>query len=405
MASIEKRISKKGEVSYRIKVSLGYDSEGKQIIKHSDTIKFDRSMSPRKIDKELKRLSVLFEEQVKQNQDDNSDNVKSNHITFKELADEWLDLVATTKDQKTSSIERLKSCKERTYKAIGNTEVSKINYRQIQKFILGLSKQGVNQRTGQGLSTKTQKHYICFISDVMKYAIKCGLVTDNPCKNISVVKTEQKEKDIYSLEELKNILEMINEKAPIEYKTFFSLAAYLGLRRGEILGLEYKDFDFDNATVSIVRTSNYRNKTTGIYTSTPKTKSSCRVLAVSKIVLDLVKQLRNEQLSQSIKCGDLWHDTDRLFITWCGQPMHPNTPYTWFERFCNENNLPFKGLHSFRHTFATLAITSGIDVATVSSILGHSQTSTTLNLYTHAVQAANVKAVNVIADLLNGKAA
>lgn len=64
-----------------------------------------------------------------------------------------------------------------------------------------------------------------------------------------------------------------------------------------------------------------------------------------------------------------------------------------------------KGLHSFRHTFATLAITSGIDVATVSSILGHSQTSTTLNLYTHAVQAANVKAVNVIADLLNGKAA
>lgn len=156
MASIEKRISKKGDVSYHIKVSLGYDSEGKQIIKHSDTIKFDKSMSPRKIDKELKRLSVLFEERVKQNQDDNSDKAESNHITFKELADEWLDLVDTTKDQKISSIERLKSCKERTYKAIGNTEVNKINYRQIQKFILGLSKQGVNQRTGQGLSTKTQ---------------------------------------------------------------------------------------------------------------------------------------------------------------------------------------------------------------------------------------------------------
>ncbi|MGN0476056.1 MAG: tyrosine-type recombinase/integrase, partial [Ruminococcus sp.] len=114
-------------------------------------------------------------------------------------------------------------------------------------------------------------------------------------------------------------------------------------------------------------------------------------------------QLKNEQLDQSIKCGDLWHDTDRLFITWCGEPMHPNTPYTWLERFCDENKLPFKGLHSFRHTFATQAITSGTDVATVSSILGHSQTSTTLNLYTHAVQAANVKAINVMADLISEK--
>lgn len=403
MASIEKRISKKGEVSYRIKVSLGYDSNGKQIIERSDTIKFDSGMTSRKIDKELKRLSVLFEEQVKQNQDDNTNKVASNHITFKELADEWLDLVTTTKDQKISSIERLKSCKERTYNAIGKTEVKKITYRQIQKFILDLSKQGVNQRTGQGLSTKTQKHYICFISDVMKYAIKCGIIISNPCKNISVVKTEQKEKDIYSLEELKSILAKINEKAPTDYKTFFAITSYLGLRRGEVLGLEYKDFDFDNSTVSIVRTSNYRNKATGIYTSTPKTKSSCRVLAVPDIVLDLVKQLKNEQADQSIKCGDLWHDTDRLFITWCGEPMHPNTPYTWLERFCDENKLPFKGLHSFRHTFATQAITSGTDVVTVSSILGHSQTSTTLNLYTHAVQAANVKAINVMADLISDK--
>lgn len=403
MASIEKRISKKGEVSYRIKVSCGYDSDGKQIIERSDTIKFDCDMTQKQIEKELRRQAVLFEEQVKNNTHDNMDKVADNHITFQALADEWLSLVSVTKDQKISSIERLKSCKERTYKAIGKTEVKKISYRQIQKFILSLSSEGVNQKTGKGLSTKTQKHYLCFISDVMKYAIKCGIIVNNPCKNISVVKTDTKEKDIYSLEELKLILAKINEKAPIDYKTFFAISSYLGLRRGEVLGLEYKDFDFDNATVSIVRTSNYRNKTTGIYTSTPKTKSSQRVLAVPDIILDLVKQLKSKQSEQRAKCGDLWHDTDRLFVTWCGTPMHPNTPYTWLERFCDENNLPFKGLHSFRHTFATQAITSGTDVATVSSILGHSQTSTTLNLYTHAVQAANVKAINVMADLLSCK--
>ena len=405
MASIEKRHTKKGD-TYRFKVSLGYDSSGKQRFVRSETIKFDSGMTQKQIDKELTRLSVLFEEQVKKdNTNDSGDVIENAHISFQDLANEWLDMIAAAQKQKASSIERLKTCRERTYKAIGKTEVKKITYRQIQSFIRSLSKQGVNQRTGKGLSAKTQKHYLWFISDVMNYAIKCEIITNNPCKNIDVfnVGSENKEKDIYSLEELKSILAKINEQAPTDYKTFITIMAYLGLRRGEVLGLEYKDFDFINKTVSIVRTSNYRNKTTGIYTSTPKTKTSRRVLAVPDVVIDLVKKLQSEQADQCIKCGDLWHDTDRLFITWCGEPMHPNTPYTWLERFCESNNFPFKGLHAFRHTFATQAITSGTDVATVSSVLGHSQTSTTLNLYTHAVQAANVKAINVMADLLSDK--
>lgn len=394
MAYIQKKTNAKGETIYKIKVSCGYDINGKQVT-HTLTYKPKPNMTAKQIEREVNRQAVLFEE------DCNNDALSNKRIKFSNLADEWLTMVEATHEQKTSSIERLKSCKERTYNAIGNLYIDKITFRHIQKFILSLAQNGVNQRTGKGLSTKTQKHYICFISDVLKYAIKCGFITDNPCKNISVVKADKKEKDIYSLDELKSILSKINNQAPTDYKVFFSLMAYLGLRRGEVLGLEYKDFDFTNKTVSIVRTSNYRNKTTGIYTSTPKTKTSCRVLSVPDVILDLVKQIKGEQLDQCIKCGDLWHKTDRLFITWCGEPMHPNTPYTWFQRFCEANNLPFKGLHSFRHTFATQAITNGTDVATVSSVLGHSQTSTTLNLYTHAVQTANVKVINVMNDLIN----
>lgn len=234
----------------------------------------------------------------------------------------------------------------------------------------------------------------------MKYAIKCGLITNNPCKNISVVKTEKKEKAVYSLEELKEILSRINKKAPTDYKIFFMLIAYCGLRRGEALGLEYKDFDFEKGTVSIVRTSNYRNKSTGIYTSTPKTKTSFRTLVLPQEVLQLIPILKSEHTIQKNKCGDLWHDTDRLFITWCGQPMHPNTPYTWLQRFCERENVSFKGLHSFRHFVATQALASGIDVKSVSAMLGHSQTSTTLNIYAHATQQTNKKALTSVANLL-----
>lgn len=396
MANIQKRVNKQGQVSYRIKVFNGYSFDGKQIVK-TMTWKPEIGMTERQAEKEVQRQAFIFEEKCKNNL------IPEKSVKFKDLAEEWLNLISVTKEQKIGSIERLKSCKERTYKAIGNITVDKLSYRQIQQFILSLAQKGVNQKTGEGLSEKTQKHYICFISDVMKYAIKCGLIINNPCKNISVVKTEKKEKEVYSLEELKEILNRINKKAPSDYKIFFMLIAYCGLRRGEALGLEYKDFDFEKGTVSIVRTSNYRNKSTGIYTSTPKTKTSFRTLVLPQEVLQLIPILKAEQTAQKNKCGDLWNKTDRLFITWCGQPMHPNTPYTWFERFCEEESLPFKGLHSFRHSFATQAITGGVDISTVSSILGHSQTSTTLNIYTHAVQTANVRAMNVVADLINGK--
>lgn len=396
MANIQKRVNKQGQVSYRIKVFNGYSFDGKQLVK-TMTWKPETGMTERQAEKEVQRQAFIFEEKCKNNL------IPEKSVKFKDLAEEWLNLISVTKEQKISSIERLKSCKERTYKAIGNITVDKLSYRQIQQFILSLAQKGVNQKTGEGLSEKTQKHYICFISDVMKYAIKCGLITNNPCKNISVVKTEKKEKAVYSLEELKEILSRINKKAPTDYKIFFMLIAYCGLRRGEALGLEYKDFDFEKGTVSIARTSNYRNKSTGIYTSTPKTKTSFRTLVLPQEVLQLIPILKSEHTIQKNKCGDLWNETDRLFITWCGQPMHPNTPYTWFERFCEEENLPFKGLHSFRHSFATQAITGGVDISTVSSILGHSQTSTTLNIYTHAVQTANVRAMNVVADLINGK--
>ena len=118
-------------------------------------------------------------------------------------------------------------------------------------------------------------------------------------------------------------------------------------------------------------------------------------------ILNLIKQLKKEQQERSKKIGDLWEENDRLFVTWCGKPMHPNTPYTWLKRFCDNEDIPFKGLHSFRHSVATQAITNGVDIKTVSAILGHSQTSTTLNIYAHAVQKSNTKALNLIAELLD----
>ena len=408
MANITKRMTKSG-ATYRIKVSLGYDETYKQITK-SMTFKPKSGMTERQIKTELNRQAVLFEEKTKQEYAehlrrvemglDDDTSLTARRVRFEPLAEEWIELMETTHEMKPATIIRIKTMRERTYKAIGNIYVDVLNYRQIQKFITSLAKKGVNKHTGGGLSQKTQKHYVTFISDVLSYARTCGLITDNPCTKVKTVKTGEKEKEIYSLEELKTLLNLINEKADLQHRVMFNLLAYCGMRRGELMGLEFKDIDFENNTLEIVRTSNYQNGDTGIYTSTPKTKSSIRELYLQPDLVKLIKEWQQEQQETAEKCGDLWAYSDRLFINWCGEPMRPYYPYKWLKDFCEKEHVPFKGLHSFRHTVATQSIVNGADVSTVSAILGHSTVSTTLNIYTHAVRKAKAKAANLMAGLI-----
>ena len=403
------RETKNGTV-YFIRVSLGYIN-GKQQTKGM-TYRPEKGMSPRAIEKELNRQAVLFEEKAKQEyalqlqreadrqeQENNEIEFAKKHMTFQELAEEWVSLQEETHELKNSSLLRMKSCRERTYKAIGDVLVSKLTYRKIQAFITSLGRIGVNQKTGLGLSKKTQKHYLTFISDVMLYAKKCGYIDNNPCRDITFTKSAKTEKEVYSLDEAKALLAAIDDKAPLKYKLFFNLLAYCGMRRGEALGLEYKDINFETSVLSIRRTSNY-HQGYGVYTDTPKTDSSYRSLYIQPKILTLIKLLKSEQKQQAIACGDQWVNTDRLFIKWNGEPLHPSAPYKWLKRFCEHENLPFKALHSFRHFVASQALASGVDAKSVSSMLGHSQTSTTLNIYAHVIQQTNENALNSIANLL-----
>ena len=102
------------------------------------------------------------------------------------------------------------------------------------------------------------------------------LVSDNPCRKVTIPKGEVKEKPIYSQEEIAQLLTAINGE-DIKYRAFFYLIAYSGFRRSEMLGLEWKDIDFENNIISIKRTSNYTSER-GIYTDTTKAKRSKRVL-------------------------------------------------------------------------------------------------------------------------------
>ncbi len=177
---------------------------------------------------------------------------------------------------------------------------------------------------------------------------------------------------------------------------------YTGMRIGELNGLEWKDIDFDNEMIVIERTSQYVSGM-GIITKDPKNKTSARVSKYPSMLFKLLKEYRAWQNKERLKMGDRWIDTDRLFTKYNGEAISPSTLWKWFTQFLEGAGLSHITIHSLRHTNATLLISGGVDVRTVSKRLGHSQTSTTMNIYAHAIASADEKAADTLQDILNPK--
>ena len=385
MASYEKRGN-----SYRIKSSCGYNSEGKQVFQRM-TWTPDPNMTPKQIEKELNRQCVLFDEACKK-------GFVTSPVKFKDFAEQWFEDYANL-NLRSTTLARERQLTGRVYDAIGHIRLDKLNARIIQKFINSLTAEGTNQTTGKGLSKKTMTHYLSFISKVLDYAIKMDMLGSNPCKKVTIPKGSVKERVIYSVDETERFFKIMQE-APLKYRVFFTLVTYTGMRRGEMLGLEWHDINFDTGIIHIQRTSNY-TKARGIYTDDTKTKGSNRFVKVPQDMLDMLSGFRKAQQIESENVGDKWHDSDRLFVKWDGRPMNPQTPYGWLKEFCEDHDFPFHGIHQFRHLYASFLIGAGIDVATVSGSLGHNNQVTTLSIYSHMFKEFQAKACDAVVNALN----
>ena len=387
MANIRKRGN-----TYQIRVSCGYDTNGKQV-SQTMTWKPTEGMTPKQIEKEVQRQAWPFEEKCLKGQ-------VTATVKFEEFAEQWFEEYAKL-NLRNTSYERMKQLTNRVYPAIGYLRLDKITGRHIQQFVNDLMLNGKNMLNGNPISRKTVVHHLSFISDVFAYAVKMDMISDNPCRKVTVPKGEKKEKEIYTIKEVEQLLTLL-EQEPMKYRTFFTLAIYSGFRRGELLGLEWKDIDFENSIISVRRTSNYSPKK-GIYTDTTKTKKSQRSLKFPPVVMNMLKEFQQEQNRDKERLGNKWVDCDRLFTKWNGAPMNNQTPYGWLKEFCEKNNMRFCDVHSMRHFNASVLINAGVDAAAVSSALGHSCVGTTTNIYCHVFQEAQVRVSDAITAALDFK--
>ena len=385
MASIRKR--KTG--SYEIKVFCGYHMDGKQKYQYKSYYP-SPGMTQKQIEKEVQKQAFIFEDECQRGR-------KTASIRFEQFAEQWFEEYASI-NLRPTSLQRMRQATQRVYPVFGKMRMDKITSRDIQLFITELLSTEKNKRTGKPLSRKTAIHHLNLISDVFTYAIRMEMLNDNPCRRVFVPKMEHEEKEIFTIDQVKTLFEGLHSE-PTKFQVYLQLAVYSGFRRSEMLGLEWKDIDFENDLIHIRRTSQYTAEL-GIYTDTTKTRKSKRVSKMPKYIMELLGQFKQEQDAEIERIGSKWEDHDRLFTKWNGAPMNPQTPFEWLQGYCERINVPFKNIHSLRHLHASLLIFQGVDVVAVSSDMGHSEISTTLNMYSHMFQETRARNCEAISSAL-----
>ena len=378
-------ITKRGD-TYRIRTSCGYDVNGKQVMR-SMTYKPQPGMSDKQIEKEVNRQAVLFEEQNKQGQ-------VLTAAKFETFAREWF------KDYAEIKLKRLTLCsyhrmERRMYEEIGHIRVDRISPLDIQRYIRSL--------INEGLASNSVKNHVRLVSVILNYAIKKRVIQYNPCVTADFPKNEETELDFYSMDEARQFLELLSKEkqSNFQYEVFFTLAIYTGCRRGELLGLEWKDVDFDNSVISINRAYYYDSWDKVEYTDTPKSATSKRSLKLPEHVMQTLTKLHEWQDQRREVAGGSWIETDRLFTNRDGQSLTTTAPEYFFRRFCDRTGMRKVKIHSFCHFNARVLINSGVDVVSVQNALGHSQASTTLNFYSHAFNTLQTRVMEAVSNAIN----
>ncbi len=303
---------------------------------------------------------------------------------------------------KPSSYEHYRdNCEKHICPVLGQLTLKKLTPRVIQRFLNEQARSG-NLRTGGPLSTKSMRNMRVVLDVALKQALAEDLIQSNPVP-LTVVKSCRTPKPQVMTDEMQEAL----EKYLFEHKNRFHpailLALYTGMRRGEICALRWKDYDERTGRLSVRETvrrlTNYDARPgepkTKLVFNEVKTDSSERELSMPPILREVLHQQKLRFTREHhVPTGD-----DFIFFSTTGGVLDPDNLQHYFSDLLKKLGLEHVKFHAIRHTFATRAIENGIDVSTVSGILGHADVTTTTHFYVHPRDKAMSRAMQTIAPI------
>lgn len=305
------------------------------------------------------------------------DLTEQSRITLSEWLDQWLVCMEGT--VRPSTLTGYRSYIENHIRPdLGEKRISQIKAADIQKFY---------DRMSQTLASGTVRRIHTVLHGIMKTAQQARLIPRNPVDEVIPPKFSYQQKNVLTDEQLEIFLDAVKEDAV--WSDFFYTEIMTGLRRGEICGLRWEDFNEADRTLKVCRTVR-REKGGGLTTGDTKTYAGTRKIILPPSVAEVFKKRKQAALTE-------WIFPNPLHLE---QPADPSSAYYRMKLLLKRANLPDIRFHDLRHTFATHALTSGVDVKTLSGILGHTRAAFTLDTYTHTTGDMQKRAAEIVGEFL-----
>lgn len=313
------------------------------------------------------------------------------NMTLGEWLDKWISkfMIFTVREGTLSAYKSLIEHQVRPY--LGNRSLSTLTTNDIQKFYNTVKKQGRvshDKTRGMELADSMVRKIHMLLHESLDTAMRQRLIVNNPTNGTTIPKNNYPAKQILNDEQLERFMEII--KSDERWHDFFYTELTTGLRRGEICGLRWEDFDEQNGKLKI-RRSVGRIKNGVLPVGETKTETGMREILLPPSTVELLSKRKENAVGNWI-FPNFYHPEE---------PLNPQSAYTHIKVLLKKAELPLIRFHDLRHTFATHAIAGGVDAKTLSGILGHTNASFTLDTYTHVTTDMQKNAAKIVGNFMD----
>lgn len=278
-------------------------------------------------------------------------------MTFASFVGEWKEKYASKQNAPCTYETYITLLQNQIFPTFGHKRMDQINAIKVLNFLETLSKDGMRSDGKRGhLSSAIIQCYYCILKNIFSRAVEWKVFKENSVARIKKPKVESKKVKVYSEEQVNILMNHIANEDP-KWQMIITLAISTGMRRGEIIGLEWEHVDLEKGKIFIQQTLTH-TKEKGYVFKEPKTKNSIGTMSLAPSVTEQLRQYKLNKNKEKLRLGDNWDGRERflLFSTWDGKPMYPSTISSWWRKRLKQYGLPPITFHELRHTSATLLI-------------------------------------------------
>lgn len=387
----------RGRNSWEITVSLGRGVDGKYI-RRTKTVTVDDERilrAPKRLESYLEQEWRKFKEEVEA-----GSYIAPAKLTFSQFVELWKDKYAVNQLERKTLYTYMVNLNTRILPAFGSLQLDQIKPLHIVDFLDSLGKDGSRKDDKVGaLSSGTIQMNHRVLKNIFSRAVEWKVIKDNPAADVKKPKVTYKEIIPYDESELSTLLQAL-QKEPLHWRMMITLALTTGMRRGELLGLEWKHIDWQTGVIDVQQSVSISLKGE-LIVKEPKTKNSKRKIALPTSTLEELRDFYAYRVKERNTIGDAWQGGAYFFIFSHvdGTAFHHERPYLWFRQFVKKNGFRYNNFHSLRHASASLLINSGVHAKVISERLGHGSITTTMNIYGHALRSADQAAADKFENL------